>query len=124
MIALLLQDRCTGCQRCVQVCPAAVFEPTARGTPPLIAHAADCQTCFGCELYCEADALYVEPDVNQLVSVDEAVVQASGLLGVYRRHSGWHEFADDPRYPNLQHRMEEVFARGRAAAAAVAAQKA
>jgi len=114
MIALLLQDRCTGCQRCVQVCPAAVFEPSEAGTPPRIAHPDDCQTCFGCELYCDADALYVEPDVNQRVAVDEAVVRASGLVGVYRRHSGWGEFDGDPRYPNLQHRMEEVFARGRA----------
>lgn len=112
MIALLLADRCTACQRCVAICPADVFE-AGIGEPPRIARATDCQTCFACELYCEADALYVHPDVFQPVAVDEAQVRASGLLGVYRRDSGWHEWQDDPRYANRHWRMDEVFARGR-----------
>ncbi len=121
MIALLLTDRCTGCQRCVEVCPRQVFDPgvsmpsdsPASRPPPLIARPDDCQTCFACELYCPADALYVEPDVNVRVPVDEASVRASGLLGVYRRDSGWDEWQGDPRYANQHWRMEEVFARGR-----------
>lgn len=119
MIALLLADRCTGCQRCAQVCPALVFETgPAPTTPPRIARPEACQTCFACELHCEADALYVDPDVSTPATVDEAQVRRSGLLGAYRRDSGWHEWADDPRHPNLHWRMDEVFARGREFAAA------
>jgi NAD-dependent dihydropyrimidine dehydrogenase PreA subunit len=113
MIALLLEDRCTACQRCVVTCPRNVFDERD-GAPPVIARADDCQTCFQCELYCDADALFVEPTVDRLVPVDEARVRAGSLLGVYRRDSGWGEWAGDPRYPNRQWQMEEVFARGRA----------
>jgi NAD-dependent dihydropyrimidine dehydrogenase PreA subunit len=115
MIALLLNDLCTSCQRCVEVCPRNVFEAAVGGGPPVIARADDCQTCFACELHCRADALYVDPDVAVHVAVDAATVRASGLLGVYRRDSGWDEWHDDPRYPNQHWRMEEVFARGRSA---------
>ncbi len=111
MIALLLDERCTSCQRCVQICPANVFDINPAG-PPAITRAEDCQTCFACELYCQADALFVEPTVDKQVAVDKAAVQASGLLGMYRRDSGWHEWQGDPRYPNQHWRMEEVFARG------------
>lgn len=112
MIAALLADRCTQCQRCVEICPALVFE-AQHGAPPRIARPQDCQTCFACELYCKADALYVDPDVDQLVPVDETALRDSGLLGVYRRDSGWDEWADGDRHPNLHWRMEEVFARAR-----------
>ncbi|MBV5291805.1 MAG: FAD-binding protein [Curvibacter lanceolatus] len=67
----------------------------------------------GAELYCQADALYVDPSVFERVQVNADTVRASGLLGVYRRDSGWDEWADDPRYVNQHWRMEEVFARGR-----------
>lgn len=118
MIALLLADRCTACQRCVAICPALVFDPAPYDAgPPRIARAEDCQTCFACELYCEADALYVDPDVHAPRPVDPRQVLAGGLLGVYRRDSGWHEWAGDPRYANHHWRMDEVFARGRQMAA-------
>jgi NAD-dependent dihydropyrimidine dehydrogenase PreA subunit len=113
MIALLLDDRCTQCQHCVQVCPTNVFD-LRTDAPPAIARPEACQTCFLCELYCQADALYVEPDADKPVPVDEAEIRASGLLGVFRRDSGWDEWQGDPRYPNEHWRMEEVFARGRA----------
>jgi hypothetical protein len=51
-----------------------------------------------CELYCSADAVYVGPDRDTLRPVKEADVVASGLLGQFRRDSGWDEWADDPRY--------------------------
>ena len=114
MIAALLTDRCTGCQRCVAVCPAQVFDAGAPGQAPTPARQPDCQTCFACELHCEADALYVDPDVFAPATVDLQWLAGSGLLGVYRRDSGWHEWAGDPAHPNLHWRMDEVFARGRA----------
>src|SRR5450830_1507933 len=112
MIALLLEERCTHCQRCVQICPALVFDARP-DAPPVLARPDDCQTCFACELYCQTDALYVDPSVNGRVQVEAEALRASGLLGVYRRDSGWDEWADDPRYANQHWRMEEVFARGR-----------
>jgi NAD-dependent dihydropyrimidine dehydrogenase PreA subunit len=116
MIDLIVQDRCTGCNACVRVCPTDVFEPSASG-PPTIARPDACQTCFLCELYCDADALYVGPDCEAPGPVDEAVLVASGLLGGYRRDSGWGEWAGDPRYANQHWRMDSIFARGRAATA-------
>lgn len=125
MIALLLEDRCTACNRCVEVCPAQVFDarpvapdaPDTPGAPPRVARPGACQTCFQCELYCKADALYVDPDCERLVGVERERAIEAGWLGQYRRESGWDEWADDPRYANEHWRMDEVFARGRAAAA-------
>ncbi|MEY4511940.1 MAG: hypothetical protein RLZZ450_4062 [Pseudomonadota bacterium] len=109
MIELVVQDRCSGCGACVAACPTNVFE-VADGRP-VIARQADCQTCFLCELYCTTDALYVAPNAEQPTPVDEAAIVASGLLGEYRRFSGWHEWADT--HPNLFWRQGELFARGR-----------
>jgi NAD-dependent dihydropyrimidine dehydrogenase PreA subunit len=108
VIELLLEDRCTGCNACVAVCPAAVFEAQANG-PPKIAAGDDCTTCFMCELYCQADALYVAPDWDRRIGVDRETALASGTVGRYRRHSGWHEWAE--AYPNEQWLMETVFRR-------------
>ncbi len=77
----------------------------------MIARAGDCQTCFMCELHCQADALYVGPEVESAVGV--AAAEVRDRMGNFRRWSGWHEFADDPRYSNEHWRMEEVFLRAR-----------
>ncbi|ASG22858.1 4Fe-4S dicluster domain-containing protein [Nitrospirillum viridazoti] len=113
MIELVVDDRCTRCDTCIQVCPTNVFERGAGGLP-LIARQEDCQTCFLCELYCQADALYVAPNCDEPVAVDAASIVASGLLGQFRRHSGWHEWEGDPAHANLHWRMGELFARARA----------
>jgi NAD-dependent dihydropyrimidine dehydrogenase PreA subunit len=112
MIELVVTDRCTGCNACVKVCPTNVFDPGDR--LPVIARPEDCQTCFMCELYCQADALYVGPDCERQHPADEAAIVASGLLGQFRRESGWDEWADDPRYANEHWRMELVFQRAAA----------
>ncbi|WP_044559480.1 ferredoxin family protein [Azospirillum sp. B4] len=115
MIELILADRCTDCDTCVQVCPTNVFDARPGG-PPVIARQEDCQTCFLCELYCQSDALYVAPNCDEPVAVDAGAIVASGLLGQFRRDSGWHEWAGQS--PNLHWRMGELFARGRKPVAA------
>lgn len=112
MIELIVADRCTDCGACVEVCPANVLDQGAG--LPVLARVEDCQTCFMCELYCRADAIYVAPDCDRRVAVSAEEVIASGCLGQYRKHSGWDEWAD--RFPNEQWLMDVVFRRATAAA--------
>jgi len=114
MIEFIVEDRCTACDACVRVCPTNVFD-SRPGRRPVIARGEDCQACFICELYCPEDALFVGPDAEAVEGFDPATVAASGLLGQYRRDSGWGEWAGDPRYANQHWRMESIFARARAA---------
>jgi hypothetical protein len=53
-----------------------------------------------CELYCKEDAIYVGPDRDRREPVNEAEVVASGLLGQFRRDSGWDEWENDPKHEN------------------------
>ncbi|MDX2270348.1 MAG: 4Fe-4S binding protein [Cyanobacteriota bacterium] len=111
MIELVIDSRCTQCNLCVQVCPTNVFDPVINGSP-VIARQSDCQTCNMCELYCQADALYVSPDCEHSSGVNEAEITASGRLGEFRRNSGWDEWSNHPNHKNLHHQMGEMFARG------------
>jgi len=110
VIELVLADRCTSCDTCVKVCPTNVFDTGADGRP-VIARQTDCQTCFMCELYCKADALYVAPDCEHPTAVGAAAILASGLLGQFRRDSGWDEWHG--LYPNEHWLMDGVFRRAR-----------
>ena len=114
MIEVVSRDRCVACDVCIKVCPTDVFERGEDGIP-VIARQSDCQTCFMCELYCRADAIYVAPDCDRRGSVTVDDVVASGHLGQYRKHSGWDEWAQ--HFPNEQWLMETVFRRAGEAAA-------
>jgi NAD-dependent dihydropyrimidine dehydrogenase PreA subunit len=87
MIELLVAERCSACNICVEVCPTNVFERQPEG-PPAIARQSDCQTCYMCEVYCPDDALYVAPlaDRSQPVRLEDL---PAGQLGSYRRAIGW-----------------------------------
>jgi NAD-dependent dihydropyrimidine dehydrogenase PreA subunit len=117
VIELVLASRCNGCGDCVTVCPTQVFDLGADNIA-LIARQEDCQTCFMCELYCQADALYVGPDHDHAVPVDADALMKSGLLGQYRRESGWDEWANDPQYRSQFWRMSEIMNNGREISAA------
>ncbi len=108
MIALILEDRCDGCGACVAACPTDALKTS--GGVVAIARQQDCQTCFLCELYCPSDAIYVEPTCDRAVPVEREAVLAGGLIGRFRRDSGWHEWEGDPRYLNAHWRMGEIFA--------------
>ena len=88
MIELISDSRCTACDRCVDVCPTNVFDPVT-GAIPAIARPDDCQTCYMCELYCPADALYVHPFAAEHVVVDETHLTQDGSFGTYARALGW-----------------------------------
>ncbi|KAA0970893.1 ferredoxin family protein [Aureimonas fodinaquatilis] len=88
MIELVSEDRCILCNLCVAACPDNVFDAVP-DAPPVIARQEDCQTCFLCELYCPADALYVSPLSEELQQLSEADLLAQGLLGSFRREMGW-----------------------------------
>lgn len=88
MIELVSTSRCIQCNVCVKVCPTNVFE-LVPGEAPVIARQADCETCFLCEAYCPADALFVAPHAHQCISVSESALVEDGMLGSYRRALGW-----------------------------------
>jgi NAD-dependent dihydropyrimidine dehydrogenase PreA subunit len=94
MIELIVEDRCIGCETCVSACPTHVLDPAPSGGAPMIARQDQCQTCFLCELYCPADAIYVGPRQDRSEPVDRAEVLASGQLGQVRRNYGWDGTAD------------------------------
>ena len=112
MIELIYSDLCNGCGQCITVCPTNVLAADGLGKP-VIAEQQACQTCFMCELYCSSDALYVDPDAEHLRHPDPVAVREAGLLGQYRRDSGWDEWADDPRHQNEHWRMDGIFALAR-----------
>jgi NAD-dependent dihydropyrimidine dehydrogenase PreA subunit len=106
MIAVVLDDRCVACGVCVDICPTDVLEG-APGERPRIARIDDCQTCFACELYCPADAIYVDPDCAAPRVVTAADARSAPTLGQYRRHAGWG--ADAAENPNEFWRMGRMF---------------
>ena len=100
MIAQIFAERCTGCQACVAACPTHVFDTGADGVP-LIARLDQCQTCFMCELYCPADALYVAPEQQGEPGLSAAEALAMGQVGRLRHDYGWDRDAP-PEAPHLQ----------------------
>ena len=94
MIAHIFEERCTGCGTCVAACPTHVFDFGADGVP-VVARLDQCQTCFMCELYCEADALYVAPEQRSPEPVDPPAILTSGQLGRLRQNYGWDDEGPD-----------------------------
>jgi NAD-dependent dihydropyrimidine dehydrogenase PreA subunit len=92
MIELISDVRCIDCDKCVDVCPTNVFDAVAGGHP-VIARQSDCQTCFLCEAYCPADALFVAPLATPAPAgspyLDEEHLVSANQLGAYRRWIGW-----------------------------------
>jgi NAD-dependent dihydropyrimidine dehydrogenase PreA subunit len=92
LIELVSGERCIGCDVCIRVCPTNVFERGPGGIPE-IARQDDCQTCFMCEAWCPADALFVAPQTTPVAADslyrDEQELIRRNLLESYRRQLGW-----------------------------------
>jgi NAD-dependent dihydropyrimidine dehydrogenase PreA subunit len=102
MIEIVSAGRCIACDICVRACPANVFDARP-DQPPVIARQDDCQTCYLCEVYCPADALYVAPNAEEPIGMIEDEIARAGLFGSYRRALGWRPgkpagTASDPTY--------------------------
>ncbi|MBH0236490.1 4Fe-4S dicluster domain-containing protein [Methylobrevis albus] len=106
MIELVSESRCIQCNICVKACPDNVFD-AVEAAAPVIARKADCQTCFLCELYCPADALFVSPLRDRDDPVDEADLVARGLLGSFARNMGWKNAKPRGTDKDLTYRMFE-----------------
>ncbi|HET6351994.1 MAG TPA: mercury methylation ferredoxin HgcB [Coriobacteriia bacterium] len=55
-------DKCTGCRRCVEVCPRGVFE--MRDKRAFVADRGACMECGACERNCAYGALSVDAGVG------------------------------------------------------------
>lgn len=106
MIELVSAARCIGCGACVEACPDDVFDAGTGGVP-VIARQQDCQTCFLCELYCPADALYVSPVLDARDPADEGSLSAAGSLGSYRKALGWRKITSAGAAGDLSYRLAE-----------------
>ncbi|WP_242129010.1 ferredoxin family protein [Sphingobium sp. Sx8-8] len=98
MIAHIFENRCTGCHSCVAACPTHVFD-AGEGGVPVIARIDQCQTCYMCELYCEADAIYVDPDQHAAATIAPEAILEAGHAGRLRHDYGW----DRPPDPDRGH---------------------
>lgn len=58
MIASIDAKKCVGCGSCVNRCPLDVIRLNEQ-KKAYIAYPEDCMTCYICERYCPAGAIYV-----------------------------------------------------------------
>lgn len=54
------QDKCEGCEECVDICPMEVFEMQDEKSAPV--NAEDCEGCESCIEVCEPGAITVTED--------------------------------------------------------------
>ena len=91
----------------MEVCPTQVFD-AVDGSIPVIARPDQCQTCFMCELYCPADAMYVDPNADAHVAISEEALIARGMLGAYARALGWKKARAAGTENDQTHKLFEV----------------
>jgi NAD-dependent dihydropyrimidine dehydrogenase PreA subunit len=68
---MLMPHRCTGCGRCVEVCPHGVF--AIEGKKARMVKADDCMECGACQVNCASGAINVESGVG----CAKAMIQAA-----------------------------------------------
>jgi NAD-dependent dihydropyrimidine dehydrogenase PreA subunit len=68
---MLMPHHCSGCGRCVEVCPHAVF--AIEGRKARMVNANDCMECGACQVNCASGAIKVESGVG----CAKAMIQAA-----------------------------------------------
>jgi NAD-dependent dihydropyrimidine dehydrogenase PreA subunit len=69
----LTVEKCTGCGRCVEVCPHAVF--VIRDHRVQIAAFDNCMECGACAQNCAYDAIYVKNGVGCAVAMINGIMK-------------------------------------------------
>jgi NAD-dependent dihydropyrimidine dehydrogenase PreA subunit len=65
------EDKCQGCNLCVEVCPTDVMMPNPQaGSPPIILYAEECWYCGGCVEECPEGAIRMMHPLSQNISVN------------------------------------------------------
>jgi NAD-dependent dihydropyrimidine dehydrogenase PreA subunit len=89
MIEFINSDACTGCHKCVEVCPQDVFELATQGAAPELARQGDCTSCRQCVLHCPESAVFVTLLGHRLPELNKQEIIASGRLKSYAAWLGW-----------------------------------
>lgn len=55
VLPLILEERCTGCGDCVELCPVGALE--LRDDHAVLARPEDCRYCADCEMICPEGAI-------------------------------------------------------------------
>ena len=62
MAIKVIDEKCTGCEECVTVCPCDVFRMDDETGLATVKYIDDCQLCNLCVYYCQFDALELTGD--------------------------------------------------------------
>jgi len=74
---MLMPHRCSGCGRCVEVCPHGVFAIQERKAR--MVNANDCMECGACQLNCPAGAITIDSGVGCAGSTIRAAFRGEKL---------------------------------------------
>jgi NAD-dependent dihydropyrimidine dehydrogenase PreA subunit len=55
------QEKCIGCQKCVNACIMDVIRFDEKLQKAVIRYPKDCYCCYNCEMDCPTGAIYVNP---------------------------------------------------------------
>lgn len=64
-------SKCTGCNRCVEICPDDVMMPNPqKKQPPIVLYAEECWFCGGCIEECPNGAIAMQHPLSQKISTN------------------------------------------------------
>lgn len=72
------KEKCTGCKRCTEVCPHAVFEIKDRKA--VITDINSCMECGACQKNCDYNAISVKAGVGCAEAVINGMLRALNLI--------------------------------------------